>query len=171
VKVLGPDSQLVLEAKVPGDDHDHYVIKVPKDEKTGEYAIFVKARDPGLKGSKLYVPLTTLPEVYHVTYWRQHAFTRFFTSSRGREPETIRIQQHGGGGTVITDGPRPDDWELLAGKRHAFKPEVPLEFDVGPKGAWVLTGGYVRVDGGHITMSCSPSRWFAPSEEKMKLRP
>ena len=171
VKVSGPDGQLILETTVSGGDHDSHVINVPKDGKTGQYVIFVAARDPGLKGSKLHVPLTDLPEVYHVSYWRQHTFSRFYTRSRGAKPETLRIQQHGGGGTVIADGPSPDDWKLLAGKSRSFEPKKPMEFEVGPQGAWVFTGGYVRVEGGKVTFSCSPSRWFAPSEDKMELRP
>jgi len=173
VKVYGPDNQLVLETKVPGGEQDPFAINVPKDGKIGEYVVFVKARDPGLKGSKLYVPMTELPEVYHLGYWQQHAKTHFFTRSRGDEPETIGIHQHGGGGLILKDGPAPDDWKLLAGSRPNMKPfsETPMTCEIDPQGAWVLTGGYVNVTGPKVTLSCSPDRWFAPSEEKTRLKP
>lgn len=159
VKVYGPDNKPVLETTVPAGTHSAFKITVP-DAGKGEYVIFIKARDTK---EYLFVPLTTLPEVYRVGYWSQHLDdSRFFIRAAGNAPESFAFKPHGGSAYIVTD----DQRELASTEKGEM-----VRADVGPEGAWVLIGArYVMLDG-PATLSVSPDRWFAPSPDKLTLKP
>ncbi len=158
VKVFGPDNQPVLETEVPAGMKSPYAIEV-NDPRTGEFVIFLKPRDGK---DNLFVPLTTLPEVYRMGYWAQHQVTRLFTRSAGESPESLEIQPHGTAGRVLGD----DQQQLGA----TDKGET-IKVEIGPQGAWiVMNSRYVRVQN-PVTLAVSRERWFAPSADKMQLKP
>ncbi len=158
VKVFGPDSQLLLETVVPEGMQSAYAIEV-KDARTGQFVIFIKARDTQ---DELLAPLTSLPEVYRLGYWSQHQMTRFFTRSAGESLERVEVQPHGSSGFILTD-----DQKLLGGteKGEAIKAEI------GPDGAWIVMNSRYVAAKTPLTMSVSRSRWFAPGADQMELKP
>jgi len=159
VKVFGPDMKLIVESKAPEGAQGPWTLNVPKDGRTGEYVIFIKAADAK---AKLLVPLTTLPEVYHVGYWAQHSPSQFFVRSRGGEPELFEFKPHAGAGMALLD----DGSELA----RTDKGE-PMKFEAGPKGVWLLFKVRYVHPAENVTLSIGPDRWFAPSEAAMALKP
>lgn len=159
VKVYAPDNKRIVDATVPAGTHTGFTITVP-DAGKGDYVIFVKGRDTK---EYLFVPLTKLPEVYRVGYWAQHLDdSRFFTRSEGNAAELFGVQPHAGHAALMTD----DQRELGSTEKGEL-----VEAKIGPEGAWVLVRArYVQLKM-PATLSVSPDRWFAPSDEKLMLKP
>jgi PcRGLX-like protein central beta sandwich domain len=161
MRVYGPDNTRILESTVPAGQHSGHVITLPKDEKVGEYVIFIKAYD---NKAHLVAPLTKLPEVYQTEYWSQHSTTRYFVRSHTDKPETLTVTSRIAKMRAYTG----DMKTLLASTDKGGT----IKFDVGPDGAWLsLRTRYVHTKTGELTLAVSPERWFAPSKEKMALRP
>jgi len=163
VRVYGPDNQKLQDVVAPEGAclEKPWKLTIPKDGKTGQYVIFVKARD---QKDKLFVPFTELPgEVYCPGYWAQFAPTRFYTRSRGEKPETLVIQPHKTPASIIDAA----DEKVLASTTTGER----LDVQIGPGGALVdMRARYVSLEK-PLPLSVSPSRWFAPQEDKLTLKP
>jgi hypothetical protein len=158
VKVFGPDNKPVIETTVQADGSAPQALTV-NDPRTGQFTIFVKARDGT---DHLFVPLTALPEVYRVGYWGQHQSARFFTRSAGEQPESVEITPHRSAGSVLTD-----DQQMLGSSTAG----EPIHAEIGPQGAWiVMEARYVHLKN-PVTLSVSRDRWFAPDADKLNLKP
>lgn len=165
VQIFGPDDDLVLKTAVPTGLAVPFEIKVPKDGKTGQYVIFILAREAG-EPHDLYLPLTTLPgEVYALTQgaqWMHVNPVRYFTRS-ANEDEDVEIQPHAAEATITENGSE----KILA---KTVKGEI-IRTKVSSRGAWInLNARYGRTYR-PLTLSLSPSLWFAPEASKLNLQP
>lgn len=159
VRVFGPDNKLIVDALAPAGRHAPYLIAVA-DAREGEFVVQIKAQDAE---DELLVPITAFPEVYCTRYWSQHASTRFFTRARGDAPESVSLTPYKGPGTLLGD-----DQQLLAGTDNGDM----LKAEVGPAGLWILTQSrYVTVSDKPVILAVSRERWFAPSAEKLLVKP
>jgi hypothetical protein len=175
VIVLDPDNKKIIETRLQPPLQAGYKITVPRDGKTGQYSILIQNDEP--VATPIQLPLTTLPgEVYQMTptMWVQRGhedrpFTRFYTRSRGREPETIKIalvRRHraqiidAATGRVLSQRSVPDG---------AAGPDDFVEAKVGPQGVWIQAWGIYVSPQTPLTLSVSPERWFAPNQSKLDL--
>ncbi len=158
VKVFGPDNKPLVETTIPSGAHAPFAWPVP-DAGVGEYVVFIRAGD---NKDSMYAPISDLPEVYVTSYWSQHMECRYFTRSPGEATVRIKVQPHKGSATVMTD-----DQTVLASTDKGDE----VSCDVGPKGVWVLLKTRYAHANPPIVLSYSPDRWFAPSEEKLRLKP
>jgi hypothetical protein len=160
LQVFGPDGAARLQLTVPAGRHDPYTFSVPADGQTGDYVIFLKARDVK---ERLRVPLTALPEVYHLGYWSQDTPTRFFTRAPGAAAVPLAITPHKSKGELLAaDGATP-----LA----ATETGETLATQLTPEGAWVLIGSRYVHPKTPVTLAISPARWFAPTDQALAQKP
>jgi hypothetical protein len=162
VRVFAPDGKRVLDVTMPPGSHAPFEIAVPPDGQTGDYVILVKARD---NRDNLTVPFTTLPEVYAVSHWGQNDPARFFTRSRGAEPEPLEIRPYKGAGQIL---------DRAGTKALALTDNgESLKTVMGPEGVWILmTSRYVYpIKPAPVILSVSPQKWFLPSAETLNIKP
>lgn len=168
VQVFGVDNQKLIDTVVPTGTYSPYRIKVPKDGKTGQYVIFIRARQ-NTPFDDLRAPITDLPgEVYHTVYWAyQNDWlpfrpVRYFTRPAGDVAETMVVHPHGKGQLLSLDMK-----QVLAQGNMAD-----LKAEVAPTGMWIETeAGYNWSTGKPLTLSITPERWFQPAPDKMELKP
>ena len=164
VQVFGPDNTLIhRETAAPGDALPPLVVRLPADGKTGQYTVFLMARDTD---DRLLVPLTDLPgEVYPRAYWAQAGTTRFFTRSTNAEQGQLAIKPHHGDGQI-----QSRDFKRLLDSTTSGE-----ELVVTPpeEGVWVeMVSRYVHLRGhAPIVLSLTPDRWFQPDADKLDLEP
>lgn len=167
VQVFDPTNQKIVDQVVPTGTYSPYRITVPRDGKTGQYVIFIRARQ-NAPFDDLRAPLTDLPEVYHTTYWAQQPDwlpprpSRFFTRLSGTAKETLEITAHGARGRITS----ADGKAVLAKGVGTMKAEVDLA------GAWIESeAGYTWTSGKALDLSVAPERWFMPAPDKSNLKP
>ena len=159
VQVFGPDNQLIAERQVQAGHQSPFALTVPKDGKTGQYVIFIGAGQPDV----LFVPVTTLPEVYVTAYWTgNNNGQQFFTRAAGDKPEKVEVQPYKGPGKILS----ADKSRVLAGTETG---EV-MKTEIGPEGAWIYNQSCYIGSGAPLILARSPARWFAPDKDKLELQ-
>lgn len=159
VQVYGPDNKLVTERQVAAGHQSPFALTIPRDGRTGQYVIFIGAGQPDV----LFVPITTLPEVYVTSYWTgNNNGQRFFTRSAGEKPETIQVEPYKGPGAILS----ADMSRTVASSENG----EPLKVDVGPEGVWIYNKTCYIATKTPVVMSRSPARWFMPDKDKLELQ-
>jgi hypothetical protein len=167
IVIYDTENNEIKKVTVKKGDPNPFKITIPKDEKIGQYVIFIKNVD-GKTFSSLRVPLSSLPEIYHVGYWTQDKMATFFFRSRSdTEKQKITFRSSISPGKIY-------DFDMNVLAQVPYRPDRSngeLIAEVDSKGAWVaIEGRYIHVRDTAV-IAVSPKRWFYPDEDKLKLMP
>ncbi len=165
IQAFDPDGKLVARQRVASGQQNVEMV-VPRDGKTGQYVLFVGA----LQNDNVFVPFTTLPEVYCHTFWTAcNDPQRFFTRSPSEQPMKLTITPARAPSTILARNQVTELANTETGER--------MEVDVGSEGVWVWNracyiGGFRDGDDKKpVILSISPERWFMPEDKSMAVQP
>jgi hypothetical protein len=166
IQVYNPNNQKIIQKRIPYGYHSAFEVTVPQDGLTGQYVIFLLSRTTE-EGSGFYAPLTKLPgEVYcplSPAYGQISYPTHYFTRASNDALQKLTLRPYESPG-FITNA-KGDKVLASTDKGEALTTEV------GREGAWIVFNSRYTYFKEPLILSLTPDRWFAPSADKLELKP
>ncbi len=158
VQVFDTEDKEIKNVKIPAGAYSPYLIKIPKDGKTGQYSIIITGFVEN-KG-QMNAPLTSLPEVYYIPKsWSQSQEGKYFCKLISGKSDTLTVRGHKSAG-IITDS--LGEKELASSKTgEEMKVTVPENGIIIKSKA-----RYVHVSE-PVILSATSERWFQPDPDKL----
>lgn len=160
VQVFDTENKEIKKVKIVAGAYSPYSIKIPKDGKTGQYAIVISGFVEN-KG-RINAPLTLLPEVYYIPkLWSQFSPGRYFCKFADGKSGNMSVNGHKAAG-IITDSFGEN---LLASSESGGEMKVPVD-----ENGIIVNSKARYIDVSEpVVLSATRDKWFQIDQDKLNF--